>query len=201
MGKWFPTIYDMGMRGLEERTFKRIRKSLLDNASGRVLEIGSGSGINFPLYSKAASVDAIEPSPYMIKKAEGRLKEASVPIICHMQRAEQLDFADNTFDAVVATLVFCTIPDPEKALKEIQRVAKPGARILFFEHVKMPQPALAKAQEVLTPAWKAVCDGCHLNRDTVNAIKKSGIRIEKVDSYYKGLFITAECTNEKIILH
>ncbi|OCA84443.1 methyltransferase type 11 [Bacillus sp. FJAT-27225] len=194
MGKWFPAIYDAAMKGFEENTFKDIRKELLQKAEGKVIEIGFGSGINFPLYVTAESVDAIEPNPHMIKRAQSRLEKATVPIRIHKMGAEKLAFPDDSFDTVVATLVFCTIPDPVRAFTEIKRVAKPNARLLIFEHVRMPQPAMAKAQQLLTPVWKRVCDGCHLDRDTLALLKENSVRIEKVQTYYNGLFIAAECT-------
>jgi len=193
MGKWFPHIYDIGMKPLENRTFKQIRRDLLQKANGRVLEIGSGSGINFPLYRNVDKVDAIEPSSLMVEKSFKRQQLATVPIECHQQSAENLLFPDNTFDTVVSTLVFCTIPNPEMALKEIKRVGKENATFLFFEHVKMDQPFLAKTQEVLTPLWKKVCDGCHLNRDTLKLIEEAGFQVLEVKSYYKSLFITVVC--------
>ncbi|WP_409274034.1 class I SAM-dependent methyltransferase [Neobacillus sp. SCS-31] len=195
MGKWFPALYDAGMKGLENGTFKEIRKALLEKAEGIVIEIGSGSGINFPLYTKAERVEAIEPDPFMIERAAHRINEAKVPISVQQQSAERLEFPDNAFDAAVATLVFCTIPDPEMALKEIKRVLKPGAPILFYEHVKMPQPLLANMQDLLNPVWRRICGGCNLNRDTVSEIKKAGIHIEKTRTYYKGLFLVIECRN------
>ncbi|RHW31187.1 class I SAM-dependent methyltransferase [Neobacillus notoginsengisoli] len=197
MGKWFAAVYDTAMKGLEEKKFISIRERLLEKATGRVLEIGSGTGINFPLYKNAEKVDAIEPDPHMIGRSELRLADAEVPIDIHQQSAEKLAFPDHTFDSVVATLVFCTIPDSTKALKEIIRVSKPEGRIMFFEHVKMPQPPLAKMQEILNPAWRKICGGCNLNRETLVDIQNAGIRIDKVDSYYNGLFVTAECTNTK----
>lgn len=197
MGKWFAALYDAGMKGLENGTFKEIRKGLLAKAEGKVLEIGSGSGINFPFYTKAERVDAIEPDPFMSERAVHRISQVQVPVIVHQQSTEQLEFPDYTFDTAVATLVFCTIPDPGQALREIIRVTKPGAPLLFFEHVKMPQPSLAKMQEFLNPAWRAVCGGCNLNRDTVSEIKRAGIHIERTQTYYKGLFLVIECRNPK----
>nr|WP_077214844.1 class I SAM-dependent methyltransferase [Bacillus dakarensis] len=193
MGKWFPSIYDMAMSPLEKGTFKTIRKELIGKAAGRVLEIGAGTGINFPFYQNVERVDAIEPNPLMIEKAKKRLHLADVPVQYHTQSAENLSFPNMTFDSVVATLVLCSIPDPVSALKEIKRVAKPNASILFFEHVKMEQPFLAQLQETLTPAWKKVCDGCHLNRNTLALIREAGFEIQKVESYYKGLFLVIEC--------
>lgn len=196
MGKWFPAIYDIAMKPLEEGTFKKIRSNLLSQAKGRVLEIGAGTGVNFPLYRDADHVYAIEPNPSMIEKAEPRKQQAKVPIQIHPQSAENLHFAAHTFDTVVATLVFCTIPDPKKALEELKRVTKPGGTILFFEHVKMEQPFLGGLQELLNPFWKKVCDGCHLNRDTLHLVEESGLRVNQVSSYYKGLFLVIECTND-----
>ncbi|ALC92037.1 methyltransferase type 11 [Bacillus sp. FJAT-18017] len=194
MGKLFPAIYDAAMKGFEENAFKVIRNDLIQKATGKVIEIGSGSGINFPLYTRAESVDAIEPNPYMIKRTKSRLEKAKVPIQSHMLGAEKLSFPDNSFDTVVATLVFCTIPEPNRALDEIKRVAKPGARFLVFEHVRMNHPGMAKAQELLNPVWKRICDGCHLDRDTLSLLKEHEIHIDHVHSYYKGLFLTVEGT-------
>ncbi|PLR94474.1 class I SAM-dependent methyltransferase [Bacillus sp. T33-2] len=196
MGKLFPSIYDFAMKPLEGRKFNKIREELLGYARGRVLEIGSGTGINFPFYQGVEQVDAVEPNLSMIEKSKDRRKQASVPIHIHVRSAEKLNFDDQTFDTVVSTLVFCTIPDPVKALKEIKRVSKPQASILFFEHVKMEQPFLAKTQELLTPLWKKVCDGCHLNRNTLQTIKEAGFQVKTVKPYYKGLFLVVECTKD-----
>ncbi|KAF0819897.1 MULTISPECIES: class I SAM-dependent methyltransferase [unclassified Cytobacillus] len=195
MSKLFPSLYDLAMQPLEKRKFQKIRSEILTMTSGRVLEIGAGTGINFPLYKNADRVDAIEPNQAMIEKSLPRKYEAAVPIQIHQQSAEKLEFADNTFDSAVAALVFCTIPNPEKALAEIRRVCKPQAKILFFEHVKMEQPALAFAQEALNPLWKRICDGCHLNRNTLQAIQDSGMKITNVTAYYKGLFLVVKCEN------
>ncbi|MDW0110907.1 class I SAM-dependent methyltransferase [Sporosarcina aquimarina] len=195
MRTWFPKVYDVAMKPLEASRFKEIRRDLVEKAEGRVLEIGSGTGINFPYYKNARQVDAIEPNPSMSKRADEQLRHAQVPIRVHETGAEALPFADNTFDTVVATLVFCTIPVPMKALAEIQRVSKPGARLLFFEHVRMEPIFLSKTQDILNPLWQKICDGCQLNRDTLEMIKKSGIEVTKVKSYYAKLFLYIEGTN------
>src|SRR5690606_21338058 len=114
------------------------------------------------------------------------------PIATYQATAEELPFADDSFDTVVATLVFCTIPDPEQALREIQRVSKPGARILMFVHVLMDQKVLGKTQSALTPLWKKLCDGCHLDRENLWLVANSGLEVDKVTSHYKGLFLTIE---------
>ena len=195
MAGFLPRIYDAAMKPLEKTRFEKIRADLVRKAQGRVLEIGFGTGANFRYYTNAERVDAIEPNPDMSKQAGKRIKKSRTPIYTYEAIAEELPFADNSFDTVVATLVFCTIPDPAKALEEIRRTSKPGAQILLFEHVKMDQPVMGKTQEALTPVWKKLCDGCHLNRDTLELVKRSGLDIEQVHSYYGGLFLTIECLN------
>ncbi|REB05241.1 class I SAM-dependent methyltransferase [Sporosarcina sp. BI001-red] len=197
MGSMFPKVYDVAMKPLEATRFKKVRTGLVGNAEGRVLEIGSGTGINFPYYKNATQVDAIEPNPLMSKRANERLRYARVPIQLHECGAESLPFADDTFDTVVATLVFCTIPDPMKALAEMQRVSKPGAHLLFFEHVRMEPMLLSKTQDFLNPLWEKICDGCQLNRDTLDLVKKSGIEVAKVESYYAKLFLYIKGHNVK----
>ncbi|MDF0727720.1 class I SAM-dependent methyltransferase [Cytobacillus sp. S13-E01] len=197
MGKWFPSIYDVAMKPLEQTTFKKIREDLISKAEGRVLEIGSGTGVNFPYYKNATQVDAVEPNSWMVKKSLKRKSQTNVPIQTYKLKAEKLPFPDDTFDTVVGTLVFCTISKPLEALKEIKRVSKPSAKFLFFEHVRMEQSFLGKTQDLLTPAWKHICDGCHLNRNTLELVEQAHLSIEKVDSYYKGLFLAIECSNNK----
>lgn len=195
MKSWFPKIYDAAMKPLEATRFKKIRTELIRNAKGNVLEIGSGTGINFPYYQQAKLVAAVEPNPQMSRRAAKRGRHAHVPITLYEATAENLPFADNTFDTVISTLVFCTIPDPLHALKEIQRVGKPGATFLFFEHVRMEQPILAKTQDLLNPFWEKICDGCQLNRNTLTLISDSGIYINEVESLYSGLFLSIKCNN------
>lgn len=197
MGSWFPRLYDLAMKPLEITRFKQVRTELVRSASGHVLEIGSGTGVNFPYYHNAEKVTAVEPNPLMSKRAVKRMKTTSVPIELYETTAESLPFADNTFDTVIATLVFCTIPDPMDALAEIRRVSKPGADILFFEHVQMKQPILRKAQNLFNPFWKRVCDGCNLNRDTLSLIQRSGIAVKSVESLYATLFLSIHSINNK----
>lgn len=199
MSNTFTNWYDFFMSPLEKGRFKSIRKDLLQKANGSVLEIGSGTGINFPYYQSVEKVTAIEPSQQMIERSSKRKEMSVVPIQIIKESAERLPFADHTFDTVVATLAFCTIPNPEAALQEIKRVCKPDGKILLFEHVKMNNPFLAKLQDWLTPFWKKACDGCCLNRDTAYMIKAYGLEILNKKTYYKGLFVQMEvrnCRNE-----
>lgn len=197
MSTLFPTLYDFFMKPLENRKFSSIRRHLLNKASGQVLELGSGTGINFPLYREVHSVTAIEPNPQMSSRAIENKSHANVPIEIVQAGAENLPFKDDTYDTVVATLVFCTIPDVQKAILEMKRVCKPNGTILMFEHVRMRNPFLSKLQDRLTPAWKKVCDGCCLNRETEKLVKDNGLKIMDRKEFYKGLFIVMEIKNDK----
>ena len=196
MSSTFAKWYDFFMSPLEQNKFKRIRRELLKGASGRVLELGSGTGINFPLYNNVETVTAIEPSQPMIDRSLTKQKSAVVPIEIVHASAENLPFGDHTFDTVVATLVFCTIPNVEKAIQELKRVCKPDGKILLFEHVKMENRMLSKLQESLTPFWKKICDGCCLNRETLREFTNQGLKIERVEHFYKDLFAVAVLRNK-----
>ncbi|QYR23293.1 class I SAM-dependent methyltransferase [Paenibacillus sp. sptzw28] len=197
MGKWFPEAYDIIMKPLERRRFEHIRKQLLQNANGIVLEIGSGTGLNFPFYEHAKKVTAIEPDPLMRQRSLVRLENAQIPIEVISARAESLPFPDDSFDCVVCTLVFCTIPTSRKALEEIRRVCKPDGQMLMFEHVKVKHPVLGPLQEWMTPLWKRLCDGCHLNRDTIELVKQEGFKINRIERFYKDIFVVIKAINKK----
>lgn len=197
MSRTFASWYDFFMGPLEQRKFKKVRKDLLNGARGRVLELGSGTGINFPLYSNVEQVIAIEPSLGMIHQSLPKRNLAEVPIEIINASAENLPFEDNSFDTVVATLVFCTIPNVELAILELKRVCKPNGKILLFEHIKMENSVLSSMQERLTPLWKKICDGCCLNRETLKTFTTQGLEIVKINKFYKDLFVVAELKNNK----
>lgn len=179
------------MKPLETKRFIDIRSELINKAKGEVLEIGCGTGVNFNFY-KDVSVTACEPNPVLRKTAYKRAFEAKTPIHVIEGNAEQLSFSDNSFDTVVGTLVLCTIPNPVKAIREIIRVCKPTGTILLFEHVRHENRILGKLQDLLSPIWKSACDGCHLNRDTVNLLRHEEIEIVEMKKYLGKIFITVE---------
>jgi len=189
MGRWFAALYDTVMAPLERGGFQDIRKQLLRQARGKVLEIGSGTGVNFPYYTEAEHVIALDPEPAMVERSLRRATHAAVPIEVIVARAEALPFADHTFDTVVGTLVFCTIPDPRQALCELQRISTPGGTALFFEHVRVHRPLVGRLQDWLTPVWKHVAGGCHLNRDTLALITQAGFTVTCIAPHYKELFL------------
>lgn len=197
MGKWFPKLYDLLMMPMERSGFGKIRRNLLQKAEGHVLEIGSGTGINFTYYEQAEKVVAIEPEPLMREQSIAKAKKSQVPIEIISAHGEELPFPDHSFDTVIGTLVLCTIPEPERALKEIRRVCKQGGQVLFFEHVRSDHSIGGRLQDWLTPAWKRMCDGCHLNRDTLQLIKQAGFKVTRIEKHYKKIFLVIETLNLK----
>jgi ubiquinone/menaquinone biosynthesis C-methylase UbiE len=181
-GRAFAALYDRGLKATEENGLRDMRRQLLSEASGRTVDLGAGTGVNLDLYPEAVSeLVMVEPDPHMIKqlraKAAGRggveILEAS---------AQALPFADDSFDTAVFTLVLCTVPDPELALREAARVLKPSGKLLFIEHVRADEAGLASWQDRLEKPWRFLADGCHCNRDTVAMIESSPLRLERVES-------------------
>jgi ubiquinone/menaquinone biosynthesis C-methylase UbiE len=170
------------MAGAEKSFMREVRRRIAGGAQGRVLEIGAGTGANFPYYTEAAvSVVAVEPDPFMARRARERARKARVPIDLRQAPAEVLPFGDETFDTVVATLVLCSVRDPVKALAEIRRVLRPGGQFRFYEHVRYEHPFGAFWQDIATPLWRWAGAGCHPNRDTGRAIREAGFVIQEME--------------------
>ena len=197
MATWFENWYDRLMLPLEKRRLGAIRRSIIQQAQGKVLELGSGTGLNFPYYSGVEEVAAVEPSAAMREQSQERASKARVPITIVAAQGEQLPFADNTFDTAVVTLVLCSVTSPEQTLQELRRVCKPSGKILLFEHVRLAHPMLGKLQDVLTPAWRQAFDGCHLNREPIKLLEKAGLRVHNVTGVYKNLFLIVEAGSGK----
>lgn len=190
MTNTFAKYYDKAMAPLEKKYITAWRKKLLDQATGKILEIGGGTGINFPLYNKCDEVITIEPNPYMIEKALVRSQQANVPIQIIKNKAEHLPFPNHHFDTIVITLVLCSVDNMKQVIQECKRVLKPNGKLLVLEHIKMEQPFLAGLQHLLTPAWKHIADGCHLNRNPEVIIKECGFDIISSKKYLSSLVIS-----------
>ncbi len=156
---------------------QKIRARTIPEVSGRVLEIGAGTGENFAHYRSARSVMAIEPDPHMRRRAERKLGDTTVPIELRDAGAESLPFEDRSFDTVVATWVLCTIPEVERAISEMRRVLAPGGTLVFAEHVRSRYPVARGMQRALNPAWRFVAGGCNLHRDAVGLLADAGLDV------------------------
>jgi ubiquinone/menaquinone biosynthesis C-methylase UbiE len=160
------------------------RRRLLAGLTGRVLEVGAGNGLNFPHYPAAVTeVLAVEPEPYLRRLALAAASQAPVPVRVVDGTADALPAPDAGFDAVVASLVLCTVTDPDQALAEARRVLRPGGRLRFYEHVRATDPRLAGWQDRLQRPWGWLVGGCHPNRDTVAAITAAGLRLVQLDRF------------------
>lgn len=166
---------------LTMRSLARVRERVVPEAEGRVLELGCGTGLNFRYYREQVDLVAIEPDPHMRKRAHQKAAERSGPLELLDASAEELPFEDRSFDTVVATFVLCTIPRADRALAESLRVLRPGGRLLFAEHVRSVHGFMARCQDVVTPAWKLVAGGCHLNRPAVELIEAAGFEVSDVE--------------------
>jgi ubiquinone/menaquinone biosynthesis C-methylase UbiE len=181
-GRAFTALYDRSLKGTEEAGLRRMRQSTLDGASGRTIDIGSGTGANLGLYPTAVTELVLaEPDPHMLRKLHAKVGEAGVDAEIVEAPAERLPFEDSSFDTAVFTLVLCTVPDPAAALAEAARILKPGGRLLFVEHVRSEDEGLARWQDRLERPWHFLGDGCHCNRDTIATIEASGLEIEEVE--------------------
>jgi ubiquinone/menaquinone biosynthesis C-methylase UbiE len=178
-GRLFAAAYDRGMKGTEEGGLGEMRQELLAGASGRVLEIGAGTGFNLSHYPGAVTdLTLTEPDPHMARHLREKLERGEGRGTLVEAAAEALPFEDDSFDAVVGTLVLCTAPDPEASVREVRRVLKPGGRFLFLEHVRSRDPRLARWQDRFEKPWRFLGDGCHCNRDTLATLEGAGFDAE-----------------------
>lgn len=175
--KWFAAAYDRMMAPVERKYTAAVRRELLGDLSGAVLEVGAGTGLNFQYYPAAARVTAVEPDPYMLERARKRAASAAASIELLQAPAESLPLPDSSFDYAVSTLVFCSVNDPRRALAEVRRVLKPGGELRVYEHVRARSTAGGLAQDVISPFWQWVGAGCHPNRDTGRYLKEAGFEI------------------------
>jgi SAM-dependent methyltransferase len=156
------------------------RRKLLSGLAGRVIEVGAGSGLNFPFYPPAVEqVLAVEPEPVLKAAAVDAAREAPVPVQVVAGVAGRLPAEDGSFDAAVASLVLCSVPDQHLALAEFRRVIRPGGELRFYEHVVSRRAMPARFQRLADATfWPHVAGGCHLSRDTRAAIARAGFDIE-----------------------
>jgi len=175
-----PSLIHLSM---SNRWLRDYRQRTIAAARGRVLEVGIGSGINLPLYGRdVSSVCGIEPSAGLLRRAASQPTATLGEFI--RGSAEAIPFEDEAFDSVVTTWTLCTIPDVELALREMRRVLRSDGRLLFVEHGLAPDASIVRWQMRLTPCWKCIGGGCHLNRKIDDLIAAAGFTIERLDTGY-----------------
>lgn len=162
------------------------RKRWVPCAHGNVLELGVGSGLNLAFYdaSKVSKVTGIDPSVPLLARAAHRASTAPVPVELLRSHAEHLPFADRTFDSAVITYSLCSVDDPARTLIELRRVLRPGGELVFVEHGLARDAATRRWQRWLTPAWRRVGGGCHLDRDIAAILRDAGYRSDDLHADY-----------------
>lgn len=183
LGGWlFATMYDRITAGTEAAGLAAHRQRLLAQATGRVLEIGAGTGANVPYYGDAVtSVTLVEPEAPMARRLSRRAAGSRRLLDIVEARAERLPLPDASVDTVVSTLVLCTVADQARALAEVRRVLAPGGRLLFLEHVRSDDPRLARWQDRLNRLNRIVAHGCNCNRATLEAIRAAGFSVAALE--------------------
>jgi ubiquinone/menaquinone biosynthesis C-methylase UbiE len=179
----FARVFPRLARRMERAGYAELRDRLLAGLEGQVIEVGAGNGMNFAHYPPGvANVLAVEPEPYLRNLARQSAADAPVPVEVVGGTADHLPAGDASVDAVVVSLVLCSVPDQASALAEARRVLRPGGELRIFEHVRADTPGLARAQRALdATVWPTLGGGCHLSRDTTGAVAAAGFTIERLD--------------------
>jgi len=170
-----------GMKAVREQ-----REKVVPLAHGRVLEVGIGTGLNLAHYDKAKveQIVGLDPALDMHRLARKRMLRAGLAVELVGLSAERIPLEDAGFDTVLMTYTLCSIPDPVAALKEMRRMLKPGARLVFCEHGASPDPGVRRWQDRLTPLWSRIGGGCHLNRDIPALLREAGFRCDDLQAAY-----------------
>ncbi|MEU4608750.1 class I SAM-dependent methyltransferase [Kribbella sp. NPDC023972] len=185
----FARLYARVRPALDEQGAQEHRRRLLDGLAGQVVEVGAGDGGNFAHYPEAvSSLVAVEPEPYLRTKADSEAFAAPIPVEVVSGTADRLPLADGSVDAVVTSLVLCSVPDQAVALGEVFRVLRPGGELRFYEHVAAePGTRLDRLQRIADATiWSWFSGGCHVHRDTATAITTAGFTITDLDRFSFG---------------
>jgi ubiquinone/menaquinone biosynthesis C-methylase UbiE len=163
-----------------------LRKRVVPEAQGEVLEVGCGGGLNFPLYrrGRVRRVTAIDPAPPMLDRARRAAERSGVPIELTQAAAEALPFPDGTFDTVVVTFTLCSVREHGRSLAEMKRVLRPNGRLIFAEHGLAPDPGVQRWQRRIEPLWSRLAGGCRLTRPVRQAIAAAGFEIVSGEGRY-----------------
>ncbi|MGD2144450.1 MAG: methyltransferase domain-containing protein [Anaerolineae bacterium] len=179
-------VYDLLEAAVERLAFHRWRRWLWPQVGGeRVLEVGVGTGKNLPYYPEGTRVTAVDLSEKMLERARHRVQDLSAETDLALMDAQHLALADGTFDAAVSTFVFCSVPDPVVGLGELGRVVVPGGPITLLEHVRVNEPLIGMVMDLLDPVVVQLM-GPHINRQTVENVRKAGLEVEQVKELTPG---------------
>ena len=177
-----PVLINLAMRRQELVAY---RSHVIPAAEGRVLEIGVGSGLNLPFYSRNVErLVGLDPSPKLLSMVRRNLKRNASPVELIEGSAEAIPLKTNSVDTVVTTWTLCSIPDADRALREMHRVLRPSGHLLFVEHGRAPELNVRWWQDRLTPVWKRIGGGCHLNRAIQMLIEGAGFQFDRLETGY-----------------
>jgi len=181
-------VYDL-MEGLVEHlSYGNWRKLLWSKVEGKhVLEVGAGTGKNFPYYPEGVEITAIDFSKKMLDRARKKAAERGIAVRLEQMDVQNLEFNDDTFDSVAGSFVFCSVPDPIRGLQEVERVCKPGGKVVLLEHMLSANRVVAWLMNLVNPVI-AKTMGPNINRKTVENVSRSGLKIEKVTDLAIGIF-------------
>ena len=181
-GRFFAAVYDRMMAATEKDGLSAHRAAIVSQATGEVLEIGGGTGANLRHYGPGVTrLTITEPEQPMAKRVQARIAEHAPEARFLRAPAEDLPFADDSFDTAVSTLVLCTVDDQPRAVRELRRVLRPGGRLLFMEHVRADDPKLARLQDRMLPINRRIAHGCHCNRPTLETIRAAGFEVTELE--------------------
>lgn len=175
----FARFYDLGEGMMESRRMTNWRRELWEGARGDVLEVGVGTGRNMRFYPPGARVTAIDFSPRMLERARRRAGDAGIKVDLRLMDAQRMEFPDDSFDTVIATCVFCSVPDPVQGLREIRRICRPDGRVFLLEHMRSEYPVIGGLMDVFNPVSVGLL-GVNINRRTLANIEAAGLQIVEV---------------------
>ncbi len=189
-------VYDLLESPMEWMVFEDWRIEIAKELEGKVLEVGVGTGKNIPYYPEDVDVTAIDFSDKMLAKARKKAEKVNKEVELFEMDAQNMSFADDTFDTVFTTCVFCSVPDPVKGLKEIKRVCKPGGKIIMIEHVRSDKKVIGPLMDILNPI-SVNFYGANINRRTVDNVKKAGFANVEVENLTGDIVKKIVIRNEK----